>query len=143
MAFMIFGSTDLMSAEHTSRFITPFLLWLEPAISTADIAQVHLFVRKAAHLAEYAILTGLLFRALRGRVNGFWRRAGIAFFPIIIFAAADEYHQSFIPSRTASPVDVLVDYCGALLGILICRAIYLARGPGRDGEKREHELEID
>ncbi len=141
---MIFGSTDLMSAEHTSRFITPFLRWLRPDISPMAIAEVHLFVRKTAHLAEYAILTGLLFRALRGRVVGFWRRAGIAFVPIIIFAAADEYHQSFIPSRTASPVDVLVDCCGAVIGILICRAIYLASvGRGAMARKRKHELKID
>jgi VanZ family protein len=127
MALMVFGSTDLMSAEHTSRFITPFLRWLKPDISPVAIAHVHMVARKTAHLAEYAILTSLLFRALPERVHGFWRRAGMAFVPAMIFAVADEYHQSFIPSRTASPIDVLVDCCGAFLGILSCRAIYPAR----------------
>lgn len=140
---MIFGSTDLMSAEHTSRFITPFLRWLKPDISPVAIAQVHLFVRKAAHLVEYAILAGLLFRALHGWANGFWRRAGIAFLPVMVFAAADEYHQSFIPSRTASPVDVLVDYCGAFLGILVCRVIYLASAHRQAMARRGQELKID
>ena len=65
MALMFFGSTDLMSSEHTSRFLTPFLRWWNPDISPAAIAQVHLVVRKAAHVTEYAILTGLLFRAIR------------------------------------------------------------------------------
>ena len=71
---MFFGSTDLMSAEHTSRILTPLLRWWNPDISPAAIAQVHFFVRKAAHLTEYAILAGLLCRALRGWIDEFWRR---------------------------------------------------------------------
>ena len=59
MALMFFGSTDLMSAEHTSRILTPLLRWWNPDISPAAIAQVHFFVRKAAHLTEYAILAVL------------------------------------------------------------------------------------
>lgn len=122
---MFFGSTDLMSAEHTSRFLTPFLRWLNPEISPVAVAQVHLLVRKAAHVTEYAILTGLLFRALRGLVGGFWWRAAVALVSAMIFAAADEFHQTFIPSRTGSIYDILVDYCGALTGILICRMLVL------------------
>lgn len=125
MALMFVGSTDLMSAEHTSRILVPFLRWLDPNISPVRIEQIHLLVRKGAHVTEYAILTGLLFRALHGLIAGFWRRAAVAFVPAMIFAAADEFHQTFVPSRTGSIYDVLVDYCGAFLGILICRVIYL------------------
>ena len=125
LALMFFGSTDLMSAEHTSRFLIPFLRWLDPNISWVTIAHVHLFLRKAAHVTEYAILTGLLFRASRGLIDDFWRRAAVAFVPAMIFAAADEFHQTFVPSRTGSAYDVLVDYSGAFLGILICRIIHL------------------
>lgn len=123
---MLFGSTDLMSAEHTSRFLTPFLRWLDPDISAASIAQVHLLVRKGAHVLEYTVLTGLLFRALRGLIGGFWWRAAVAFVPALIFAAVDEYHQSLVPSRTGAVGDVLIDYCGAVAGIVICRVIHLA-----------------
>jgi VanZ family protein len=126
MALMFFGSTDLMSAEHTSRFLTPFLRWLNPAISPAAIAQIHLLVRKAAHVTEYAILTGLLFRALRPTITGFWWRATLALIPALLFAPADEFHQSFVPSRTSSLGDVLIDYSGAVVGILICRIAHLA-----------------
>jgi VanZ family protein len=126
MALMFFGSTDLMSAEQTSRFLTPFLRWLDPNISPATIAQVHLLVRKAAHVMEYAILTGLLFRALRSQITGFWVRATVAFVPALLFACVDEYHQSFVPSRTSSLGDVCIDCLGAILGILVCRAIYPA-----------------
>ena len=122
---MLFGSTDAMSADHTSRFLTPFLHWLDPEISPAAVSRAHLLVRKAAHVTEYAILTGLFFHALRPSIAAFWRRAGFALLPALLFAPADEFHQSFVPSRTGSPVDVLIDYTGAILGILICRALYL------------------
>ena len=98
---------------------------MDPNISWVTIAHVHLFLRKAAHVTEYAILTSLLFRASRGLIDNFWRRAAVAFLPAMIFAAADEFHQTFVPSRTGSAYDVLVDYGGAFLGILICRIIHL------------------
>ncbi|HEX3817160.1 MAG TPA: VanZ family protein [Chthoniobacterales bacterium] len=126
MTLMFAGSTNLMSSEHTSRFLTPLLLWLKPDISPWAIEHIHLLVRKAAHVTEYAILTGLLFRALRGLVGGFGTRAALAFLPALIFAPLDEYHQSFVPSRTASLGDVFIDYGGALVGILICRGIHRA-----------------
>ncbi len=65
MVFIFIGSTDLMSAEHTSRFIGPFLRWFAPDITDATIASIQLVVRKCAHLTEYAILSALLLRALR------------------------------------------------------------------------------
>jgi VanZ family protein len=37
-----------------------------------------------------------------------------------IFAASDEFHQAFVPSRTASLNDVMIDICGALIGLAIC-----------------------
>jgi VanZ family protein len=126
MALMFCGSSDLLSAEHTSRFLTPFLRWLDPHISWRTIAQVHFLVRKAAHVTEYAILSGLLFRALRWSVSGFWRRAALALGPALLFAPLDEFHQSFIPSRTGSGRDVLIDYSGAVLGILLARLLHLA-----------------
>ena len=126
MALMFFGSTDLMSADHTSRFITPFLRWLDPQISWQTIGQVHFLVRKAAHVTEYAILTGLLFRALRWSISGLWRRGFVALIPALLYAPLDEFHQSFVPSRTSSIRDVSIDYCGAILGILLARLLHLS-----------------
>ena len=53
-----------MSAEHTSRFLVPFLLWLKPGISVETVALIQFCVRKAAHLTEYAILA-LLYSGAR------------------------------------------------------------------------------
>src|SRR5260370_32491122 len=66
MTLMFLGSTDLLSAEHTSRFLVPFLRWLDPQISLAALAAIQLGIRKLGHLTEYAILAMLLWRAFRG-----------------------------------------------------------------------------
>jgi VanZ family protein len=121
MAFIFVGSTDLMSAEHTSRFLTPFLHWLKPDISLATVEQIHFLVRKAAHLTEYAILALLLMRALREKESRF-RRTIVVLVIAVLFALADEYHQAFVVSRTSSLGDVAIDSVGAFLGILIYRA---------------------
>ena len=114
------ASTDLMSAEHTSRFIGPFLRWLVPEISAATILAVQLFARKLAHITEYAILAALLLRALRPAPEmAMTRAAGTAFIVAAGCAALDEFHQSFVVSRTGSPVDVLIDVGGVLIGLAI------------------------
>jgi VanZ family protein len=123
LGIMFVGSTDLLSAEQTSRFLVPFLRWLRPDISSEALAQIHFVVRKLAHISEYAILSMLLWRALHVgsslRINtsflfvAVWLACGI-------FAAGDEFHQSFVPSRTAASSDVLIDICGATIGLAIC-----------------------
>lgn len=119
LIFIFIGSTDLLSAEHTSRFIGPFLRWFAPDISEATVGSVQLVVRKCAHLTEYAILAALLVRACGQNQPRGGRAFLICFFIAALCAALDEYHQSFVASRTGSPWDVLIDCAGALAGFLI------------------------
>ena len=117
------GSTDLTSPQQTSRFLVLFLRWLRPDITADSIAQIQFFVRKVAHLTEYLILAVLLWRALI-RGTHFQMQISILFIMVLfvctIFAASDEFHQSFVSSRTASANDVMIDMCGALVGLAIC-----------------------
>jgi VanZ family protein len=125
LGFIVVGSTDLMSAEHTSRIIAPLLRWLKPDISAEAIAQVQFVIRKLGHITEYAILAMLLWRLLRLGTN-LQMKMSILFITVwtgcAILAATDEFHQSFVPSRTASPIDVMIDICGAIVGLAICWA---------------------
>src|SRR4029077_17417126 len=66
MALIFLGSTDMLSAEHTSRFLVPLLRWLDPQISWAALNAIQTIIRKLGHLTEYAILATLLWRALIG-----------------------------------------------------------------------------
>ncbi len=120
-AVIFLASTDLMSAQRTSRFIGPFLQWLVPDIAPETIRSVQFAMRKAAHVTEYAILAALLLRAVRGaRPEVRSRDAAVAVLIAAACAGLDEYHQSFVASRTGSPTDVLIDICGALLGAMVC-----------------------
>ena len=126
---VIFGaSTDLGSMQQTSRFIVPFLNWLNPDLSFEMISQIQFLIRKTAHVTEYAILAFLLLRAAQRNVTtAFSRSVLLVALGAGVFAATDEFHQSFVSSRTASPKDVLIDCCGVLVGIAIYRAYLYGR----------------
>jgi len=122
LALMFVASTNIMSSEHTSRYMVPFLLWLKPGMSPKTIWIIIVVVRKCAHVTEYAIFALLLWRALR-TVPLLHAKASISFAAALLgcaaFAASDEFHQTFIKSRTPSVRDVLLDVAGALVGLLI------------------------
>ena len=143
MLLIFIASTDLMSAQHTSRFIGPFLRWLSPEISAETIRAVQFAVRKMAHVTEYAVLAALLFRALHSGVGDLrWRHAVSAFFIAGAAAVLDEYHQSFVASRTGSPHDVVIDAAGVAIGIALWWAVTRWRRPALRGSEPSVELPI-
>ena len=124
MGFIFVMSTDLGSAAHTSRIIEPLILWIRPNASPEEIAQVHFLVRKLGHLSEYAVLALLALRAIRLSARPVssrwsWARAGLALLIAAAYAATDEWHQSFVPGRTAALFDVLIDSSGASAGLTL------------------------
>jgi VanZ family protein len=68
-------------------------------------------LRKVAHVTEYAVLGGLLYRALG--------REPLALAAGVAYAATDELHQHFVRGRHASPVDVAIDAVGVAVGMLL------------------------
>jgi VanZ family protein len=68
-------------------------------------------LRKLAHAAEFAILGALLVRALR--------RPGWAVALGIAYAVSDELHQSFVPGRQGSALDVALDSVGVVVGAVL------------------------
>jgi VanZ family protein len=110
-------STDEFSSQHTSRFILPVLHWLFPRASADTLDLMHLIIRKMAHLTEYFIFSIFLFHGLRGKDRGWQLRWAI--WAVVLaggYAALDEFHQVFVPSRHASPWDALIDTTGAAAG---------------------------
>ena len=138
LGVIFLGSTDLMSAEHTSRFIVPFLRWLKPDISPETLASTHFIFRKCAHVSEYAVLALLLLRAA-SFMTKLKRSPAILYVSVwgacLFVATTDEFHQTFVASRGASATDIMIDSCGAILGLLIgaifgmTRSIKLERAP--------------
>lgn len=85
------------------------------------MAAVHFLVRKAAHFTEYAILALLARRALVTSSNNFIQRRWFALGLLLVacYALLDEFHQSFVPSRSASIYDSAIDVVGGLTVLLI------------------------
>jgi VanZ family protein len=123
LAFISFASTAEFSASNTSQIIRPLLLWLFPNLSEARLAAVHFLTRKVAHFTEYAVLAFLAWRAFVTSSQAFIQRwwFQLAFLLVVIYALLDEYHQSFVPSRTASVYDSLIDVGGGLTILLILK----------------------
>ena len=120
MAFIVGLSTDAGSSEHTESWLLPFLSALVPWATAAQLEALHWLTRRLAHLSEYAILAALWLRAfVRGRDLP-PRTAGLVALAIsVAWAILDELHQSFVPSRSASLADVLVDSAGALIALTV------------------------
>jgi VanZ family protein len=121
---VIFGaSTSLGSPQHTSRFIRPFLLWLDPRMSDATINSIHFVIRKSAHVTEYAILGILIWRVVHYSslfaAKGVAQHFRLALLCAALYAVTDETHQIFVPGREAAVHDVLLDTCGAAAGLAV------------------------
>ncbi len=135
MGVIFLASTDMGSAAHTSRIIVPLLRWLKPDISREGIEKVHFLIRKSAHLTEYAILAVLLCRAVEQSRHdpSRWKSVLIAVGVAALYASSDEFHQSFVASRTSSIRDVMIDTCGAMVGLCIFWIVRLAAMAQRGG----------
>jgi len=122
MLVIFFMSTDSFSFVRTSKYIVPVLHAILPFLSLKTIHLIHILLRKLGHFTEYAVLAWLWFRTLQaGDQNWSTRSALIAFFLSFLYAATDEYHQSFVPSRGPSVIDVGIDSAGAAFSIFCLR----------------------
>jgi VanZ family protein len=124
MALIFTASADKESYQHSSRFFEPLLHWLFPQMPQSQVEFIHHIFRKCAHLTEYAILALLLWRAMRGRQTmqaqpWRWSQAGLVLAGVFLYAASDEFHQSFVPNRTALVSDVFIDSAGGAIGLLL------------------------
>ena len=119
MSFIFWMSTEHFSAEDTFLIIEPILRFLMPFISPEKVDVIHGIIRKLAHVTEYFILGLLLFRAFRSgsRELRILRWCFYSFLVIVLCAASDEFHQSFVDTRTASLIDVGIDMLGGVLAL--------------------------
>jgi VanZ family protein len=119
LGLIVVESSNALSSENTSRFLYPilhFLLGVDPV----RFVLWHGLLRKSGHVLGYGILSILLFRAWRTTIpvlghprwSMVWAR--VALFMTALVASLDEWHQTFLPSRTGTIRDVLLDGAAAL-----------------------------
>ena len=119
-AIFIFSS-GLFSGSKTSTIVRPLVQWVYPGISETTLAVLHGLIRKASHFVEFAIFALFTARAFRTSSRDFlrnhWFAVSLAF--VAVYALSDELHQSFVPSRTASIYDCLIDTAGGLAALVL------------------------
>lgn len=123
----IFCATQLpyFTGENTSKTIEKVVDTEHKTIDTpsADhgvIKVLNFLIRKATHLTVFGVLAFLLFKSVEASRFSYL----LAWILTALYAMSDEYHQSFMPGRTATYKDVLVDACGALI---VLSVVYLLR----------------
>jgi VanZ family protein len=121
-------STSCLSSHNTSRILYPLLHFLF-GMDLDRFEALHFYIRKGGHVFGYGMLSILLFRAWRETLQlvpaARWtlRWAILAVLGTALVASLDEWHQSFIPSRTGTPWDVLLDTCAGIAAqilLLLC-----------------------
>jgi VanZ family protein len=125
MALIYSASSDAGSADNTRPVVQNLfhrlLPFLADRLSPDVVDRVDWNIRKTAHIVEYAVLAVLAFRAVAfGGTRFRARNVVLPFLIAVAYAASDEYHQSFSPSRGAAAADVTFDTFGVTIGLVLC-----------------------
>jgi VanZ family protein len=109
-------STEALGSDHTSGPLR--LLWqaIFGHVSDARWELMHHLIRKCGHFVGYGAIGLAWLRAWWMTLENsfFLEDTFLALVGTALVASLDEYHQSFLPNRTSSPWDVLLDCCGAI-----------------------------
>jgi VanZ family protein len=131
LGLILAESTNYASAENTGRFLYPLLHFLL-GVGRDQFPVWQFFIRKTGHFVGYFTLSLLLFRSWRAtfpfpgnRWTIQWAR--ISLFMTALVASLDEWHQTYIPSRTGTLHDVLLDSTAALVAQILLFTILRSR----------------
>jgi VanZ family protein len=135
LAVIVLESTNLGSAEHTGRILYPIFHFLF-GMDVVRFAAWHSFLRKTGHFVGYFTLSVLLFRSWRAtfpRLSTRWclQWGTVAFLSTALVSMLDEWHQSFLNSRTGTLSDVVLDSGAALIAQIAVFAILQTQGLNR------------
>lgn len=124
LACIFLASTSFGAEEVTLRALIRLLKLLTPeqagALQAETFSKVNFLIRKCAHMSEYAVLALLVARAIQfGAIRLKLRAVVGGLLCCAAYAATDEFHQSFVPGRTASIHDVLIDCVGAFVALCL------------------------
>lgn len=116
-ALIFIGSSDLLSASNTSSLLARLL----PSVIEPALGIIQFVIRKGGHFLEYAILAWLAARAFRTSSRELLRRRWFwaSLLLVVFYSLSDEFHQSFVATRTGSIYDCLIDTAGGLTALIL------------------------
>jgi VanZ family protein len=116
VAIIAVESTQYFGSDRTSGPLRTVFEALFGHISDPRWDRIHHYIRKSGHFIGYGLLGLAWLRAwwMTLARSRFLTAAALALAGTALVAISDEWHQSFLPNRTSSPWDVLIDCCGAV-----------------------------
>ena len=116
VAVIALESTEFMGADHTSGPLRWLWQSLFGAISDDSWEDVHHLIRKSGHFVGYGFIGLAWLRAwwMTMPQSRFFTDTFLGLLGTAMVASCDELHQSYLPNRTGTPWDVLLDSFGAL-----------------------------
>lgn len=113
---IVLESTEWFGADHTSGPLRLLYQSIFGQVSNAEWDVVHHYIRKSGHFIGYGLIGLAWLRAwwITLPDSSFLADTFLGLMGTALIASADEFHQSFLPNRTSSPWDVLIDCSGAL-----------------------------
>jgi len=135
IGLITFESTDFFSSEHTGSILYTLLTRLFGQINFYDFLIFHHYLRKTGHVVGYGMLSLLLLRGWRATFGLaqalLWRTSLLSWLGTAFVAAMDEWHQSYIPSRTGTVWDVALDSVAGVAFLLVAY-FWLRRSVGAE-----------
>jgi len=123
VVLITFESTDYFSSEHTGSLLYMLLTRLFGEINFQDFLVFHHYLRKTGHVVGYGMLGLLLLRGWRATFGWtkamLWRTSLLAWLGTVFVASMDEWHQSYIPSRTGTWKDAVLDSVAGLVFLAV------------------------
>jgi VanZ family protein len=140
IAIIVAESTAYFGADHTSGPLRWLFQLLFGPVSDAHWDFLHHIIRKSGHFLGYGAIGLAWLRAWRMTLTAapFHTDAALALLGTAMLASWDEWHQGFLPNRTSSPWDVLLDCCGAL--VMLSFAWMLRRNSWRNSPPQPRRL---
>lgn len=120
------GRASTALAWLCASAVLAMIFWFSTAAFSRDqtariFGEYNYLARELAHVGEYTalflVLRWLTTKTFRRRTN--WFHSPLALVLSVAYAVSDEWHQSFVPGRTPSVDDLLLDVCGAVLGLAL------------------------
>jgi hypothetical protein len=114
---ILLESTESMSSDNTSHPLRWLIESIFGPVSCARWVIIHHLIRKCGHFVGYGLIGLTWLRAWWMSLphSRFLHDAFLGLLGTALVASADEWHQTFLPDRTGSPWDVLLDCSGAIV----------------------------
>jgi VanZ family protein len=123
VVLITFESTDLFSSEHTGNMLYTLLSHFLGEIDLYKFLVFHHYLRKTGHVVGYGMLGLLLLRGWRATLDQDHVQLGrtvlLAWLGTAFVASMDEWHQSYIPSRTGTWRDAVLDSVAGMVFLLV------------------------